>query len=167
MCTCHMCTCQAAYAPHLAEIDEEAEQAAADGAGRKEVGEYASGAAAGAAAGESGLHVLSDDELRRRREEAQATLKRQRSRTLSDTLSTAAIDAALAAAQTATGGEGGRGGNPLASWAAEKREHLRKDAEAADKVKKPPPPPPTPPPPLRVWPRPHYLLACALSEPPR
>ena len=75
--------------------------------------------------------------MRARREEAQATLQRQRPRPLSESLPSAALDAALAAtARAVGGGEEGGGASPLASWATERRERLRIEASATEKVRR-------------------------------
>jgi len=104
------------------------------------VGEPAGAGGAGAegfAARSSPTGTLTDEELRARRDEAQATLRRQRPRSLSESLSTAALDAALAATASAAGGaDGGGSATPLAAWAAEQREQLRTEAEAAEKAKR-------------------------------
>ena len=72
-----------------------------------------------------------DAELRTKREEALEKLKSRRPRTLTDTLSSAAMDAALAAAAKAAAE--GKEDSAVSAWAAEQREKLRAEAEAKEK----------------------------------
>ncbi len=108
-----------------------AEEAAAAEAAAKEAARVA---AANAEAAEK------DAELRRKREEAQATLKNRRPKKLSESFSLGVADAALAAAAAAAetaaakdkSGVGGIG-KSMASWAAGRRDSLREESDAREK----------------------------------
>jgi len=81
-----------------------------------------------------------DAELRRKREEAQATLRTRRARPLSESISAAATGAVLnaaaaTAAAAATNEEGGVGDGlgKVATWVAQERERLRVEADAKER----------------------------------
>ena len=119
---------------------------------QREAREAEARAAAAAAAAEEARKAeeaaARDAEMRRRREEAQAQLKTKRARPLSESIPTAAFDAALAAAAATArvaaqvaaerdGGEGAEGGglgDAVASWASERRQSLKSEVEATEKL---------------------------------
>ena len=132
-----------AKAAAQAKLAEEAAAIAAKEAEERKAAEEAAAAAAAAAAAEAAeaeakaaaaaeaeaeaaeaAVAEADAVLRRKREEAQELLKKQRPRKLSESLATAAFDAALGAAAEGSG----------ASWAAERREKLHAEVALQEKM---------------------------------
>ena len=74
-----------------------------------------------------------DAELRRKREEAQATLRTRRPRPLSESILDAAVGAVLNASATKEEGGGGDGLGKVASWVAQERERMLVESEAKER----------------------------------